>query len=46
MLGIRTKIRDSSEFSMEGDWVERLLRLLGDLGATEYIWNRSKVVFG
>ena len=37
MLGIRTEIRDSSEFFMEGDRVERLLRLLGDLGASEYI---------
>lgn len=37
MLGIHTDIRDSREFSAEGDRVERLLSILGQVRATHYI---------
>jgi hypothetical protein len=37
MLGIRTRIRDSREFPLEGKAGDRLLMLLGHIGATEYI---------
>lgn len=36
-LGIETKFVDSKDFDLKGDRIERLLNLLGDLRATEYI---------
>ena len=36
-LGIRTEFRDSREFSIDGKKGDRLLRLLMELGATEYV---------
>lgn len=37
VLGIRTAFRDSREFSVDGRKGDRLLRLLMELGATEYV---------
>jgi hypothetical protein len=36
-LGIRTQFRDSREFSVDGRKGDRLLNLLKELGATEYV---------
>lgn len=37
MIGIHTEFRDSKDFNLEGDRVERLINLLKQVGATEYI---------
>ena len=36
-LGINTRFVNSGDFVLRGDRVERLINLLGDIGATEYI---------
>jgi hypothetical protein len=41
LLGIRTQFRDSKDFTLEGDRVPRLVNLLRQLGATEYISGPS-----
>lgn len=40
-LGIKTKFVNSKDFNLRGDRVERLIILLKDLGATEYISGPS-----
>lgn len=40
-IGIKTKFVDSSEFDLRGDRVERLVNLIKDMGATEYLSGPS-----
>lgn len=41
MLGITTQFLDSKDFLLEGNQVERLVRLLQQIGATEYLTGPS-----
>lgn len=41
LLNVKTKIRDVGEFKLEGDRVGRLLSLLVQVGATEYVTGPS-----
>ncbi|MDB6169787.1 MAG: hypothetical protein JWM88_2651 [Verrucomicrobia bacterium] len=41
LLGLQTRFRHAKEFDLEGDRVERLVSLLRQLGATEYLSGPS-----
>lgn len=41
LLGIQTQFKDSKDFTLEGDRVRRLVNLLKQVGATEYISGPS-----